>query len=326
MKEVISPIGKKLIVNELTPDKLLRKTNKGGNELYVITNNDSPNTMQEVGRLREITFRAAGGGTGKETDIDAYDINENPYKQLIVWDPDRLEILGGYRFHMGADLGIDENGHVQIATAKLFHFSEKFIKEYLPYTIELGRSFVQPEYQSTQRGKKSLYALDNLWDGLGAIYITNPQYKYFFGKVTMYTSYNIEARNLILYFFQKHFCDKENLVYPFKPLVTNMDEAKMASILTAKNFQDDLKILSQEVRARGENIPPLINAYVNLSPTLRCFGTSLNEGFGEVEETAIMVTMGDMYPHKTERHIASFLDWQKKVRHNIITTFKHKKK
>jgi hypothetical protein len=281
--------------------------------------------MLEVGRLREITFRTAGGGTGKETDIDGYDINENPYKQLIVWDPDRKEILGGYRFHYGADLGIDKNGHVMIATAKLFHFSEKFIKEYLPYTIELGRSFVQPEYQSTKLGKKSLYALDNLWDGLGALYVSNPDYKYFFGKVTMYTSYNPEARNLILYFLKKHFCDKENLVYPFKPLDSKMDEAKMALILNAVDFQNDLKTLSHEVRARGENIPPLINAYINLSPTLKCFGTSLNEGFGEVEETAIMVTMSDIYPHKTERHVKSFLEWQKKVRSNIVHALKVRK-
>lgn len=325
MKEVISPIDKKLIEKELTPEKLLRETNKGGNELYVITNTDSPNTMLEVGRLREITFRSAGGGTGKETDIDAYDINENPYKQLIVWDPDEKEILGGYRFHLGADLGLDDKGQVQIATAKLFHFSEKFIKEYLPHTIELGRSFVQPDYQSTKHGKKSLYALDNLWDGLGAIWVNNPDYKYFFGKVTMYTSYEPEARNLILYFLKKHFCDKENLIYPFKPLDTHMDEARMASILKAKNYQDDLKILSQEVRARGENIPPLINAYINLSPTLRCFGTVLNDGFGDVEETAILVTMKDMYPSKTERHINSFIEWQKKVRHNIVHSLKVKK-
>ena len=322
MKEVISPIEKKLLEKELTPEKLLRKTNKGGNELYVVTNNDSPNTMLEIGRLREITFRTAGGGTGKDADIDAYDINENPYKQLIVWDPDQKEILGGYRFHFGADLKVDDKGHVQIATSKLFHFSEKFIKEYLPHTIELGRSFVQPAYQSTKLGKKSLYALDNLWDGLGAIYISNPSYKYFFGKVTMYTSYNPEARNLILYFFKKHFQDKENLIYPFKPLDTQMNEEKMASILTAKTFQEDLKTLSHEVRARGEVIPPLINAYINLSPTLRTFGTVLNEGFGDVEETAIMITMRDIYPSKTERHINSFLEWQKKVRHNIVSSFK----
>ena len=326
MKEVIPPIDRSLLIKELTSDKLLRETNKGGNELYVVTNDDSPNTMLEIGRLREISFRTAGGGTGKDADIDDYDIDDNPYRQLIVWDPSAQEILGGYRFHLGGSIGVDEQGHVKIATAKLFHFSEKFIKEYLPYTIELGRSFVQPEYQSTKRGKKSLYALDNLWDGLGALYVNNPDYKYFFGKVTMYTSYNQEARNLILYFLQKHFSDKENLVYPFYPLDTKMDEQKMAAILKSKKFEDDLKILSHEVRKRGEVIPPLINAYINLSPTLRSFGTSLNDHFGDVEETAIMVTMQDIYPAKTHRHIKSYLEWAerrgKKIIHYLSTGFR----
>jgi hypothetical protein len=312
MKEVIPPVDKALIEKELTQDKLLRKTNNAGNELYIITHLDSPNTMREIGRLREITFRDAGGGTGKELDIDKYDISENPYKQLLVWNPVEKEILGGYRFHLGSDIGVDENGKVQVATAKLYHFSDEFIRDYLPYTIELGRSFVQPEYQSTQRGKKSLYVLDNLWDGLGAISVNNPDYKYFFGKVTMYTSYHPEARNLILYFLDKHFSDKSKLLYPFTPLDTHIDVEKMASILKADNFQDDLKTLSQEVRVRGEVIPPLINAYINLSPTLKCFGTILNEGFGDVEETAILVTIKDMYPAKTERHINSFIEWKKK--------------
>ncbi len=310
MKEVVPPIERKLIEQELTPDKLLRETNNAGNELYVVTHHDSPNTMQEIGRLREITFRAANGGTGKEVDIDRYDIKPNPYKQLIVWDPQEKEILGGYRFMLGTDIDVDEDG-VHIATAKLFNFSENFIREYLPSTIELGRSFVQPQYQSTQRGKKSLYALDNLWDGLGAIYVNNQQYKYFFGKVTMYTTYNPEARNLILYFFKKHFFDKKALITPITPLDTGMDENKLSSILTADNFQEDLKILSQEVRARGEVIPPLINAYINLSPTLQCFGTVLNEGFGGVEETAILLKVDDMYPAKTDRHINSFIEWKK---------------
>lgn len=321
MKEVIPPIDRALIIKELTSDKLLRETNKGGNELYVVTNDDSPNIMQEIGRLREISFRTAGGGTGEEVDIDNYDINENPYKQLIVWDPSEKEILGGYRFHLGGTIGIDNQGKVMIATAKLFHFSEKFIKEYLPYTIELGRSFVQPAYQSTAKGKKSLYALDNLWDGLGALYVNIPEYKYFFGKVTMYTTYNVEARNLILYFLNKHLSDKEELVYPYHPLVTNMDEPKMASILKSKKFEDDLKILSHEVRKRGEVIPPLINAYVNLSPTMKCFGTSLNDHFGDVEETAIMVTVNDMYPAKTHRHVKSYLDWVERRGKKLISFF-----
>jgi len=306
MKEVIPPIDRKLIEQELTKDRFLRDTNNAGNELYVVTHHDSPNTMLEIGRLREVTFRTAGGGTGKEVDIDKYDTIDNPYRQLIVWDPQEKEILGGYRYHLGGEMSKDENGKIQIATAKLFDFSDKFLNEYMPYTVELGRSFVQPTYQSTAMGKKSLFALDNLWDGLGAIWINNPDYKYFFGKVTMYTSYEPEARNLILYYMQKHFGDSEGLMKAFNPLDTHMDRNKMASILTADNAQDDMKILTREVRQRGERIPPLINAYINLSPTMRCFGTILNDSFGDVEETAIMITAADMYPAKVERHIKSF--------------------
>ena len=98
------------------------------------------------------------------------------------------------------DVKPNEKGDIELATSRLFHFSEKFKKEYVPYMIELGRSFVQPAYQSTNRNKKSLYALDNLWDGLGAIWKNNMDCNYFFGKVTMYTSYNREARDLIMYF------------------------------------------------------------------------------------------------------------------------------
>lgn len=306
MKELIQPVDKKLIEKELTPDKFLRDTNNAGNELYVITHQDSPHILREIGRLRELTFRKAGGGTGLELDLDEYDTNDNPYRQLIVWDPQEKEILGGYRFHFGGLMSKDDSGKVKIATAKLFQFSDKFLNEYLPYTIELGRSFVQPTYQSTQMGKKSMFALDNLWDGLGAILINNPDYKYFFGKVTMYTDFEPEARNLILYYLIKHYSDHENLMRPFHPLDTRMDRQKMASILTADNPKDDMKILSYEVRSRGEKIPPLINAYINLSPSLRTFGTILNEHFGCVEETAILITCADMYPSKIERHIKSY--------------------
>ncbi|MBN1953230.1 MAG: GNAT family N-acetyltransferase [Bacteroidales bacterium] len=306
MKKVIPPVDSELIEQELTRDKFLRATNNASNELYIITHHDSPNTMREIGRLREITFRLAGGGTGKEMDIDRFDTCENPYKQLIVWDPQQKDILGGYRYIMGEDVKPNEQGEVDLATSRLFHFSQEFIRDYIPYTIELGRSFVQPAYQSSNRNKKSLFALDNLWDGLGAIFKDNPQYKYFFGKVTMYTSYQKEARDLILSFMNKHFKGSETLMYPYKPLSIETDQATVDSILTSDNFKDDMKLLSQAVRARGEVIPPLINAYINLSPTLQCFGTVLNTHFGDVEETAILLTMSDMYPAKIERHIDSY--------------------
>jgi hypothetical protein len=319
MKPIIKAIPKADLESELTEDKFIRMTNKADNELYIITAHDSPNIMQEIGRLRELTFRAAGGGTGKPVDIDDFDTMEDPYKQLIVWDPDQEEILGGYRFHL-CDKENTDCTKAKLATEKLFYFSDKFRQEYIPDLIELGRSFVQPAYQSTSRhGKgKGLYALDNLWDGLGTLVIDYPSKEFFFGKVTMYPNYNQRARNLILYFLEKHFSDNEQLVTPKIPLETNMDRAEMKTIFTGRTYMEDYKILSQNVRAFGENIPPLINAYMNLSPSLKTFGTVINPSFGEVEETAILITTNDLYKQKVERHIASYVPQSKYQIYRLI--------
>lgn len=307
MKDIIAPVPREEIIVELTPEKLLRKTNKGANEIYILTHHDSPRIMQEIGRLRELTFRSAGGGTGKETDIDAYDISDKPYKQLIVWDPDAQEILGGYRYLVCADAGIDENGEALLATSRLFHFSKKFYTEYISHTLELGRSFVQPTYQSSKAGSKALFALDNLWDGLGALIVDHPEIKYFFGKITMYSHFNTEARNLIQYFFKKYFRDKENLVYAKNPVEFDFDEEVMKELFIGKNYSEDYKILTQNVRLFGENIPPLINAYMNLSPSMKTFGTVVNEHFGNVLETGIILTIKDIYEIKKDRHIETYI-------------------
>jgi hypothetical protein len=263
--------------------------------------------MYEIGRLREITFRDAGGGTGKETDIDNYDTADYPYKQLIVWDPDAREILGGYRYMLCSEAPVDENGEIQMATSKLFTLSERFIKEFLPHTLELGRSFVQPAYQSSKAGAKALFALDNLWDGLGALTVDHSEIKYFFGKVTMYTHFHNEARNLIQFFFKKYFRDKENLVYPKKPVEFDYNEAEMQAIFSGANYREDYRILVQSVRQFGENVPPLINAYMNLSPSMKTFGTALNDKFGGVLETGIIVTIKDIYEVKYDRHIETYI-------------------
>jgi hypothetical protein len=306
MKPIIHAVPREELEKELTEEKFIRVTNKSENELYIITAQDSPNVMLEIGRLRELTFRAAGGGTGNEIDIDAHDTAENPYYQLIVWDPDKEEILGGYRFLICKKKDGITCLPTDLASRHLYDFSDKFITDYLPHTIELGRAFVQPAYQSTSLHSKGSFALDNLWDGLGALVIDNPEMEYFFGKVTMYPNYNQRARNLILYFLEKHFSDDENLVVPKEPLDIKMDREEMKRIFDGKNYMEDYRILSQTVRAFGENIPPLINAYMNLSPSLKTFGTVLNQSFGNVEETAMMITINDLYKQKVERHIASY--------------------
>ena len=307
MKDIVKALPRETIYAELTPDKLLRKTNKGGNEIYIITHKDSPSVMHEIGRLREITFRDAGGGTGKEIDIDEYDIAEVPYKQLIVWNPDAKEILGGYRYILGPEVGYNKSSEPELATAHLFHFSKNFIDNFLPRTLELGRSFVQPEYQSSKAGAKALFVLDNLWDGLGALTVDHPEIKYFFGKVTIYNHFHNEAVNLIQYFFKKYFSDKENLVYPKKSVEFNYDAEEIKKIFVGSDYKEDYKILTQEVRKYGENIPPLINSYMNLSPSMKTFGTVINEEFGGVLETGIIVTIDDIYEVKRDRHIETYI-------------------
>lgn len=307
MDKIIDPVDKDLIKSELTVGKRIRSTNKANNEIYIFTAHDSPHLMQEVGRLREIAFRHYGGGTGLEADIDKYDIMPSPYHQLIVWDPEKEEILGGYRFITGKHIDFDEEGKPMLATAHLLNFSDDFIENYLPYTVELGRSFVTLEYQSTLHSRKGIFALDNLWDGLGALSVIDPNVKYFFGKVTMYGTYNKDARNMILYFLNKHFPDPDQLVYPINPIETNINFTQMETLFNGKNFKEDYKVLNKEVRALGLSIPPLINAYMGLSPYMRFFGTAINDEFGDVEESGILIEIDQILEEKRQRHIESYI-------------------
>lgn len=306
MEEIIAPVPKELLKSELTEDKRLRFTNRSNNEIYVVTASNSPNVMREIGRLREIAFRAAGGGTGLSLDIDEFDTMENPYKQLIVWNPEENDIIGGYRFISGADVRFNEDGTPILATSHMFHFSKKFIEEILPVTVELGRSFVALEYQSRRMGTKSLFALDNLWDGLGALTVVLPNIKYLWGKVTMYPSYHRQGRDMILYFLKKHFSDPEQLIVPMEPLLLETDEKQLEAIFSEDAFVDDYKILNREIRALGYTIPPLVNAYMGLSPTMRMFGTAVNEEFGDVEETGILIAVDEIIEEKRLRYIESF--------------------
>ncbi len=304
---IIAPISKEVLRSELTPEHQLRMTNKSNNEIYIITAHNAPNVMREIGRLREIAFREAGGGTGKDCDLDEFDTCENCYKQLIVWNPEQEEIIGGYRYLLGSDWEIDEQGQPILATSHMFHFSERFLRDYMPYTIELGRSFVSLPYQSSRMGAKSLFALDNLWDGLGALTVIMPDVRYFFGKMTMYPSYIRKGRDMILYFLKKHFDDKDRLIIPKKPLTIETDEAELKTLFCEDDFNADYRILNREIRKLGYNIPPLVNAYMGLSPTMKLFGTAINYGFGDVEETGILIAMDEVLEEKRVRHIDSFI-------------------
>lgn len=306
MEPIIEKVPREALLAELNRERYVRKTNNGHNEIYIITHHNSPNVMREIGRLREVTFRHAGGGTGKSIDIDEFDLSSHPYQQLLVWDPIDKEIVGAYRYIACKDAEF-KDGKVILATTELFDFSPKFYEEYLPYTIELGRSFIQPMYQPSEQFRKGLFSLDNLWDGLGAIVVDNPFMKYYYGKVTMYTDFNVEARDYILAFLKHYFPDPDNLVKPIHSVEHKTDVSAFLKELAGLNYKEGHSVLNKKVRALGENIPPLMNAYMNLSSTMRVFGTAINPTFGGVEETGILVRISDIYESKKERHLNSYL-------------------
>ena len=308
MEPIIDPVPKDLLMAELTPSKFLRATNKAGNKLYIVDGQDSPNVLREIGRLREIAFRDGGGGTGKALDLDRFDTDPSlGYKQLVLWDPDAEAIIGGYRFVLGTDVVPDWKGQPMMPSAHLFRFSRYFIKRFLPCTIELSRSFVSPDYQSTRNATKSLYSLDNLFDGLGAlIKLYGSRMKYYFGKMTIYPSYPKEGLNMILYFLRKHFGRKEDLLVIPKNKIAVFDEVRLEGVFSGKDFKEDYKILKAEIHKLGVNIPPLVNSYMNLSPSMRTFGAAVNDEFGDVIEVGLMIKFEDLYPDKTARHINGF--------------------
>lgn len=305
MKRIIEPVDRALLEAELKPEHLLRDTNNAGNLIYTVRAVECPNIMREIGRLRELAFRQAGGGTGEEVDVDTEDLAPDGYIQLFVWDPVSREIIGGYRY-----IVCKSTYQKHLSTEHYFRFSDRFRQEILPHTIELGRSFVQPAFQQA-RSAKSLYALDNLWDGLGALLVENPDKRYFFGKVTMYGHYDKEARNTLIYFLQKYFPDDDRLLEPICPVPVVIDMTKMAKLFDGGSYKEDYKILVRELRRRDEFVPPMINSYMSLSPSMRVFATVYNPDFGDVEETGLLVTIDDIYPNKKERHTKGlFAKWR----------------
>lgn len=303
MEPIIHPVETRLLVQELTPGRKLRDTVRGGNEIYIFDAHQAPALMREVGRLREESFRAAGGCSGKSIDIDIYDTMKNPYRQLIVWNPDLHEIVGGYRFMPGDEVNYNTDGTPLLATAELFNYSKEFLEKYLPATLELGRSFVSPGYQSTRMGEggKSIFALDNLWDGLATIMTLYPQLSFYFGKVTIHPGYSWKAASLLMHFLSKHYGDSNNLVRPKIPVAP----AGNGDIFCQDNAKKDYMALKNAVSELGFNIPPLINSYINLASTLTYFGFAECHDLIGAMEGGIMIKVDDIHSDNMERHFKS---------------------
>ena len=313
MKKIIDPISINDLEKELNKSAFIRKTNYSNHDIYIVDFHNQPKTTLEIGRLRELTFRNAGGGTGKSYDLDEYDQREEAYyKQLLVWDPEEKQIIGGYRFLIGFDV-VKSKKFKKTATNKLFDFNKEFCDEIFPHTIELGRSFVQPAYQPSSGNRKSIFSLDNLWDGLGALVVKYPDVEYFFGKVTMYLDFNKKGRDFILGFINHFFPNKENWIKAKTPLKLHYEIRDFLQEIEGLDYKDAYKILNKKLKELDCSLPPLIGAYMNLSSTMRSFGTAMNNNFGEVEETGILISIKDIYPEKKDRHIDSYLKQLKEL-------------
>jgi hypothetical protein len=236
------------------------------------------------------------------------DLSDNPYEQLIVWNPEEEEIVGGYRFIDGATVAGKRDWKHELSMGHYFNFSDTFVENYLPYSIELGRSWVQPKYQPAVDPKRGLFALDNIWDGLGAIVNKYENMRHFYGKVTMYPTYDREARNWVLTFLKHFFPDTENLMVPSVAAdVTYFKEAEDRFPIDhddfERSFKQGLRELNKITSEHGESIPPLIKQYMGLSPKMMTFGTFINADFGNVEETGILIPVDSIYEEKRNRYI-----------------------
>ena len=304
MQEIIPPVETTILEKELE-GHLLRPSNKADNLIYDITSHECPNVMREIARLREISYRDGGGATGMEMDIDEMDTMAKPYHQLIVWDPVNRQIIGGYRYLLGRDAEI-RNGQPFITSAHLFHYTERFIRDYLPYTIEFGRAFVQPMYQKREMGVKALFALDNIWDGIGAVMHNNPDIRWMIGKVTIYPDYNETARELIYTYLERYHRGEEGLFAPYKPLPVR----PLANTpFEGEDKQANYHALQLAVREQGTVIPPMFSAYLNITNDLLFFGNTINDELSNVYETGIMVDLDTVYAEKKERYITPYVQW-----------------
>jgi len=303
---LIEPVSRKLLREELTADRLVRPTRIGNNEVYIFTALKAPNLMQEVGRLRELTFRDAGAGFGTAVDIDHFDTDEYSCRQLIVWDPVAEDIIGGYRFNIFHQFKGKPLRDIPLANKSLYSISNTFANEYIPYVVELARAFIQPKYQPKLAGRKAAFSLDNIWDGLGALVVKYPFIRYFFGRLTFFSNYDPTVRDLAFYFFAKHLQGNPALLRPKNPFEYPTPLSDLEKVIGGSSIKEDFNKLHQAAKNHGTTIPPLLKSYFNVSGTLRVFEPVFDSYFASSYAAAILVTIADVYPAFIKRYITPY--------------------
>lgn len=272
-------------------------TSPDGKAIYLYQRNQDIRSpiLRELGRLREIAFRAVGEGSGKRRDLDSYD---DDYYHLVLWDEDELDIVGAYRF-IPTEKQIETKGLAGIYSASLFHYDEGMFP-ILAQGIELGRSFIQPKYW----GKRGL---DYLWLGIGAYLAKYPQYRYLFGPVSISGAMPVAARDLLIAFYRLYFSAEQSMAQSHQPYPASLPQ--VLAQFAGDNYQDDLVKLKSLLNNIGCSIPTLYKQYTELCEPggvqFMDFGT--DPSFNDCIDGLVLVDLTKLKPTRYQRYIGVHL-------------------
>jgi putative hemolysin len=268
-------------------------------QIFLYKNQGSCAVLREIGRLREIAFRAVGEGTGARRDIDRYDAS---YSQLVLWDDNELEMVGAYRIANAKEI-IASQGVEGLYSASLFDYDPS-IMPMLAQGAELGRSFVQPKYW----GKRSL---DYLWYGIGSYLSQNPQVKYLFGPVSISNDLPKAAKDLLVYFFTLYFgsFDEHKALpsatskHPY--LLSNDLLDSLSTNFSGTHYKEDFIVLKNIMSNMGCSVPTLYKQYSDLCEPggLRFLGFGVDPSFGDCIDGLVMVEVSKIKQKKRKRYI-----------------------
>lgn len=291
-----APKNKKILKDEVRKAEFLGTT-IDGKKIILADAEQSPFLLRELGRVREISFRAIGGGTGRSHDNDLYD---NYYRHLILWDDEDLEIVGAYRIGECTKI-IKERGKEALYTYNLCNFNEHF-EEYRDNSVELGRSFVQPKYWGSR-------ALDNLWQGVGAYLAYHPKIKYTYGTVTINADTPKQAVEALVYFYSFYFsCETKMMKAKTPYIISDENESLFYKIFKDLEYKEAFVILKKYLKDMGSSVPTLFKQYAELyeEGAVRFFDFNVNTAWAGVIEGFIIADNSKMKPAKRTRYIENF--------------------
>lgn len=292
-KTIIHPVDRKVLKSELQGSELLGETSDR-KAIFLVRFEQAPRVMQEIARLRELTFRRVGEGTGLRLDWDRFD---RYYLHIVLWDEDALEIIGAYRVGNCQEI-VATHGVHGLYTHTLFRYQEK-ARPILDKAMEMGRSFVQIKYWKSS-------ALDYLWQGIGAYVAKHPEVKYLLGPVSISNSYTEEAKNLLVYFFKKWFPGDSSLAPHVCPYVLSHKQLEeLGRVLDGRDYREDYRKLKESLKILGFTVPILYKQYTDLCEEggVEFIDFGIDKDFADCVDGLILVKVDLLKESKRERYL-----------------------